>query len=573
MRRSVRFVLAFLLLATPLAAQVDSLNRAFDLERRGNYAAAVTAYRAVLKSRPSEVSALLGLERSLAPLNRTAELVPDIGVALAANPTSTALYGVAVRTYGAANMPDSLRRAVERWAQLAPKDETPYREWGNALLARRDRSGARAAYLAGRQQLGPTALAPELAQLAVLESDYASAAKEWLLAVKKLPGYRSAAIVTLRPTPDAQRAAVLKVLDSDGSPDALRLDAELRARWGDPVGGFERLVQVLPADPVESRDLLRQFAEALRGSTAPAYRQAMGRALEAMAQRTNGAQRSRLQLDAAQAYLDGGDRGSARRMLASLASDGESPAALSASASGTLLRLLVEEGKMEEAEKSLAQYRGVLSTGEMATLTRRVALGWARAGKLDRAEALAAADSSVDGLALRGQLKLFQGDITGAVELLRAAGPYAGTREQATARTSLLALLQPIEEDSLPELGAAFLLLERGDTTAAVAGFAAAGAKRPRNKGGAELLLLAGRLEAARGQSPAAEKLFRAAVDTTAPATAPAALLELGRLLASSGRGGEAVPVFEQLILDYPRSALVPQARRALDEAKGAVPQ
>jgi tetratricopeptide (TPR) repeat protein len=566
-------VLALLLVATPLAAQVDSLNRAFDLERRGNYAAAVTAYRAVLKSRPSEVSALLGLERSLAPLNRTAEMVPDIGVALAANPTATALYGVAVRTYGAANMPDSLRRAVERWAQLAPKDETPYREWGNALLARRDRAGARAAYLAGRQQLGPTALAPELAQLAVLEVDYPGAAKEWLLAVKKLPGYRSGAVVTLRQTPDAQRAAVLKVLDADGSPDALRLDAELRARWGDPVGGFERLSQVLPADPVEARDLLRQFAEGLRGNTAPAYRQAMGRALEAMAQRTNGAQRSRLQLDAAQAYLDAGDRAAARRMLASLASDGESPAALSASASGTLLRLLVEEGKMEEAEKSLSQYRGVLSTQEMATLTRRVALGWARAGKLDRAEALATADSSVDGLALRGQLKLFQGDIAGAVELLRAAGPYAGTREQATARTSLLALLQPIEEDSLPELGAAFLLLERGDTTAAVAGFASAGGKRPRNKGGAELLLLAGRLEMARGQAPAAEKLFRAAVGTAAPATAPAALLELGHLLASSGRGGEAVPVFEQLILDYPRSALVPQARRALDEVKGAVPQ
>jgi len=569
----VRLVLALLLVATPLAAQVDSLNRAFDLERRGNYAAAVTAYRAVLKGRPSEVSALLGLERSLAPLNRTAEMVPDIGVALAANPTATALYGVAVRTYGAANMPDSLRRAVERWAQLAPKDETPYREWGNALLARRDRAGARAAYLAGRQQLGPTALAPELAQLAVLEVDYPGAAREWLLAVKKLPGYRSGAVVTLRQTPDAQRAAVLKVLDADGSPDALRLDAELRARWGDPVGGFERLSQVLPADPVEARDLLRQFAEGLRGNTAPAYRQAMGRALEAMAQRTNGAQKSRLQLDAAQAYLDAGDRAAARRMLASLASDGESPAALSASASGTLLRLLVEEGKMEEAEKSLSQYRGVLSTQEMATLTRRVALGWARAGKLDRAEALATADSSVDGLALRGQLKLFQGDIAGAVELLRAAGPYAGTREQATARTSLLALLQPIEEDSLPELGAAFLFLERGDTTAAVAGFTSAGGKRPRNKGGAELLLLAGRLEMARGQAPVAEKLFRAAVDTTAPATAPAALLELGHLLASSGRGGEAVPVFEQLILDYPRSALVPQARRALDEVKGAVPQ
>ena len=570
----MRLALALLLLAGPLAAQADSLNRAFDLERRGNYAAAVLAYRAVLKSRPADVSAILGLERSLQPLSRSAEMVTDVSVALAANPSATALYGVAIRTYGAAGMPDSLRRAAERWAQLAPKDETPYREWGTALLARRDRQGARAAYLAGRQQLGqPSALAPELAQLAVLESDYATATREWLLAIRKLPGYRSGAVVTLRPTPDTQRSAVLKVLHDDGSPDAVRLDAELRARWGDPLGGFERLVPALPADPVEARDLLRQFTEALRGNTAPSYRQAMGRALEAMAQRTNGAQRSRLQLDAAQAYLDGGDRGSARRMLANLAGDGQTPAALSASASGTLLRLLVEEGKMEEAERSLAQYRGVLSAQEMASVSRRVALGWARAGKLDRAEALAAADSSVEGLALRGQLKLFQGDIAAAVELLRAAGPYAGTREQATARTSLLALLQPIEEDSLPELGAAFLALERADTTAAVAGFASLGASRLRNKGGAELLLLAGRLEAARGQAPAAEKLFRAAVDTTAPSAAPAALLELGRLLASSGRGGEAVPVFEQLILDYPRSALVPQARRALDEAKGVVPQ
>jgi len=233
----------------------------------------------------------------------------------------------------------------------------------------------------------------------------------------------------------------------------------------------------------------------------------------------------------------------------------------------------VDEGKMDEAERSLSQYRGVLSVEEMATLSRQVALGWAKAGNLNRAEALAANDSSVEGLALRGHIRLFQGDIMYAKELLRAAGPYAGTREQATARTSLLALLQPIEEDSLPALGNAFLALARGDTTAAVSGLAALGAARPRNKGGAELLLLAGRLEAASGHAPAAEKLFLAAVDSAAPATAPAALLELGRLMASSGRGREAVPVFEQLILDYPRSALVPQARRALDEAKGAVPQ
>ena len=446
------------------------------------------------------MSALLGLERSLQPLNRSAEMVPDVRRRSRRIPPSTALYGVAVRTYGAAGMPDSLRRAVERWTQLAPKDETPYREWGNALLARRDRPGARAAYLAGRQQLGPTALAPELAQLAVLESDYASAAREWLLAIKKLPGYRSAAIVTLRPTPDAQRGAVLKVLDSDGSPDALRLDAELRARWGDPLGGFERLVQVLPADPVESRDLLRQFAEALRGSTAPAYRQAMGRALEAMAQRTNGAQRSRLQLDAAQAYLDGGDRASARRMLASLAGDGESPAALSASASGTLLRLLVEEGKMEEAEKQPGPVpRGALDSGDGDVDPTGGAGVGAGQGSSIAPKRSRPRTARWTGWRCGGSSSSFRVILRPRWNCSgpRVRMPAPGSRPRRARRS--WRCCSRSRKTPCPSSARRSSLLERGDTTAAVAGFAAVGAKRPRNKGGAELLLLAGRLRGGAG--------------------------------------------------------------------------
>jgi hypothetical protein len=38
-------------------------------------------------------------------------------------------------------------------------------------------------------------------------------------------------------------------------------------------------------------------------------------------------------------------------------------------------------------------------------------------------------------------------------------------------------------------------------------------------------------------------------------------------------RHAEAVTQLEHLILAYPESALVPQARRALDVARGAVPQ
>ncbi|MBA2626584.1 MAG: hypothetical protein H0U85_01075, partial [Gemmatimonadales bacterium] len=59
----------------------------------------------------------------------------------------------------------------------------------------------------------------------------------------------------------------------------------------------------------------------------------------------------------------------------------------------------------------------------------------------------------------------------------------------------------------------------------------------------------------------------------SAPSTAPAAELELGRLLISVGRREEGARVLEHMIVTYASSALVPQARRALDEARGAIPR
>lgn len=575
MNRLAGLVAAAILCAVPtLAAQVDSLNRAYDLERRGNYVGAVTAYRAVLRSRPGEVGAILGLERSLQPLNRSAEIAPELSAALAANSTSPALLGVAIRTWTAQGQADSVRRAVDRWAELAPGDEAPWREWGNALLLKRERASARAAYLAGRQRLGqPDALAPELAQVLALERDFPGAAREWLVAMQKLPGYRSSAIVTLRQVPEPQRKEVLRAMEQVGTPDARRLEAELRARWGDPLGAFDQLSAALPASDAEAVELLRQFSEALRGQPGPDYRRAMGRTLEALAQRARGAAGARLRLDAAQAYLDGGDRASARRVLGGLADGTDVPPALAASASTTLLRILIEEGNIAEAERRFAAIETSLPAEQRAEATRRLAMAWVRQGKVARADSMLSADSSVAGLALRGRLRLFTGDVAGAVEMLRAAGPFAGTREEATERTALLALLQPLADEPNPGLGEAFLALEQGDTARAVARFTALGRATPAAKGGAELTLLAGQLELRRGRGKEAEGLLRAAVDSTAPAAAPAALLELGRLLAQSGRGGEAVPVFEELILSYPKSALVPQARRALDDVKGVVPQ
>ncbi|HEX6106689.1 MAG TPA: hypothetical protein VFZ26_13970, partial [Gemmatimonadales bacterium] len=214
-----------------------------------------------------------------------------------------------------------------------------------------------------------------------------------------------------------------------------------------------------------------------------------------------------------------------------------------------------------------------LPSDEYLDLRRQLALGWIRRGELGRADSMLGADSSIDGLALRGRLLLYRGDLDGAVEAFKAAGPYAGERAEATRRTMLLALLQPIEADSLPALGDALWRLEQGDTAAAQRGLEQVAGGLPPAKGGAELRLLAGRLAAAHGRRDLAERLYRAAATPDAPGTAPAAELALAELLVGERRAADAIGLLEHLILTYPESALVPQARRLLDQARGGVPQ
>jgi len=67
--------------------------------------------------------------------------------------------------------------------------------------------------------------------------------------------------------------------------------------------------------------------------------------------------------------------------------------------------------------------------------------------------------------------------------------------------------------------------------------------------------------------------LYRAAASPDARATAPAAGLALAQLLMEGNRAQEAAEVLEHLILGFPDSALVPQARRLLDQARGAIPK
>jgi hypothetical protein len=556
------------------AQQRQSLTQALDLERRGDYAGAINVYKSVLRSRPGDASALLGMERSLLPLNRSAEMVGVLQAALAAAPTNAAVYGIALRTWAAAGRLDSVRALALRWANIAPTDETPYREWGGAELLRQNRAGARAAYLQGRARLGrPDALAAEMAQLAVAENDYPAAMEEWLLATRKFPGYQGSAVATLAQAPDATQPALLRELEKETDFSGRRLEAELRARWGDPAGAVRVLKSALPADKIQSIAALRSLLDQLRTLRTPEGKKAEAQILEAIADRSPGVQAAQVRLDAAQAYSAAGDKENARRMLGELADDRSTPASISSGAAATLIGVLIGEGKLSEAQKRLDEVRPKLDADDYDSIRRALVIGWMRAGDLSRADSAIAPDSSVEGLALGGRIRLYRGDIAGAIERFKAAGPYTRDRDEATHRTALLALLQPLDRDTLPELGHALLLLEQGDTAQAAAGLERLAGELAPQHGGAELNLLAGRLLRATGRSQDAERLFRAAAIREAPGTAPAAELALAELLLSTQRPSDAVAVLEHLILTYPQSALVPQARRQLDEARGAVPK
>lgn len=564
--------LALLAGAAPLPAQrqqlPDALGAALDAERRGDFAAAVAAYQQALGSNPGDATALLGLERSLEPLNRSAEMLAPAQAAVSRAP-GPAAYSALIRAWVHHRNVDSARAATSGWARLAQGEAAPYRELVQALVRTRQRAEAKRAVEWGRAELRKEgAMAYDMAQLRASEGDWAGATREWLAAARELPGYRLTALAALAPVPVAQRQNVRTVLNSERTLEARELEAGLLARWGDPDEAVKVLIAALPQDRVRASEALRSFATGLQAR--PDAARARGAALEELARRNTGDAAARARVEAAQAYQQAGDQAGARRVLSAMPSGGSGRAA--ASAASTLIGVLLAEEKPEEAEKELQKLRDRLPADEWQALRRDLAMGWARAGNLDHAEASVAMDSTVEGLALRGRLAIFRGNLTDAVDLFRAAGPYAGSREEAAGRTALLALIQPIAADTLPALGAALLALEQGDSARGAAAMEQVGRALPAAEGGAGVTLLAGSIRAAMGNSADAEALLRKAASSGVAATAPAAELELARLMISQRRSTEAVSLLEHLILTWPQSATVPEARRALDEAKGAVP-
>jgi tetratricopeptide (TPR) repeat protein len=223
-------------------------------------------------------------------------------------------------------------------------------------------------------------------------------------------------------------------------------------------------------------------------------------------------------------------------------------------------------GRPADAEALVARYDPYLAPGQRTRLARTLASAWVRAGDLTRARAaLRAAGSGVDSSDAAGWLALYEGRLGDARALLK------GAREASPELAAALGIVARTRGDSAQRLGSAFLTLARGDTVAAANRFVDAAEEHP--EAGSAIVLAAARLRAAHGDADGSVALWQRLVASypDQPEAAEAEL-EWARALRRRGDTAAAVAHLEHLILSAPQSALLPQARRELELARGTVP-
>src|SRR5512144_168557 len=198
------------------AAGAQAISQGFELERQGRAEQAATLYKTVLRGDPTNIPALLGLERVLPSLGRLGELLPLVQQSLASD-TGAAVRGLAVRTFTALAEDDSVAALVRRWSGAHSGDAAAWREWAIALEDHQRFEDARNVLLEGRQALGMgSALAVELAELEQRVGDWRAAAFAWALAAtdpRQLPN----AVSQLEDAPADQHDLVIRTLTVPGA--------------------------------------------------------------------------------------------------------------------------------------------------------------------------------------------------------------------------------------------------------------------------------------------------------------------------------------------------------------------
>jgi tetratricopeptide (TPR) repeat protein len=558
----VAATLAVSMAARSAAQDQSPLAAGYDAEQRGDWSEAALAYRQALHAGGNTAAAVLGLERVFSELNHTDSLLPILDTVIAERPKDAVFRSVQLRAYRMLGRADEERTAFERWVQDSPRDPTPYRDYARALLEEGRPQAADSVLDRAERALGSgREFLVETAQLRATMGLWDASAHAWRAVVDSAPDLSPSAAYALRPTPAASRGVVRSIFSAP--PVTLgprRALASVELAWGDAHDGWVALSAVRPdsqalaawdefgdaaAAQGEWRAARDAFAAVLSNSHAAPLALARLAARAGDAALRAGDPLSALGLSD-RAFATGIDSGTAARVVLPLK-----------------IRALAALGRAEDADFALRAYARFADDSARARLARDVAWGYVRSGDIARARASVAAAGLGDDRELAGWLALYAGDLATARTALRQAD--APTADLVTA----LALLARTRADSAPVVGSAFVDLARGDTAGAADQFVAASDVV---RDAAPLLLAtAARLHTAKREDAQAIPLWRKVVEEYADAPeAPEADLEWGRALARGHDTQAALARWEHLIMTYPSSALVPQARREVEAARGA---
>lgn len=550
-RRLVRCALAaVVLLAGPAAAQDQAgalISRAIDHENAGRYQEALAAWRAAIDA-GAVLPGVLGLERTYSMMGDEAELLPLLDSLLPRYPTEPQLRGAQLRTLIALGREGEARTAFANWRDARPGDATPYRDFARILLYNNRTATADSVLAEAVAALGTTrAILLESAQLRAALGRWREAAEAWRETMRDQAYFESAAVFSLGGAPPEARDQVREELVASDAPIGARQAlASLELGWGAPRDGWRVLAALPASDTVVA--VWRAFAEEAERA------QAWGAASDALAAVYRARREPKAAERGAAAALRANNPELALELARAARSEGE--AAPRPEVLAVELDALAQLGRAADAERTLAN--AGLSGAAARPFARTIAWAWIRAGNVARARA-ALVDAPLDAEdAVAGWLALFDGELATARRALRSGDVAA--REAVAA----LALLSRTTATSSPSVGQAFLALAQGDTTAAVAGYLQAA--RELQDAAPLLLTMAARLETARGADRRAVPLWQrvTAEHATSPEAAEA-YLEWARALARGGDRDGARARYETLILTFPGSALVPQARRELD--------
>ncbi len=557
-------------------AEPQSLQEALALEAAGDLAGSARMLEGVLASEPGSVQAILAYERVLRVQGRPEGVLPVIDRLLAVEPGSALGHQLRVRLLSELDRVKELEAALEGWIRAMPKLETPYREGARLWQERGDHARAFRVLERGRSRLGRgEALGLELGDVAVALGDVARAVREWDRAIG--PDGRGFTLVRRRlaAAPDGGARVVPGLIDalteSRSSPARQRAAVELaigagRGEQAERIG--RRVVRALPQR--ERAGFLIEVARRADGAKLPELAYWAYDALLAERAEQPLAVRGRLGVLA----LELGDTAAAHEHFLVIERAYETGSVERREAVAVRIELTAHAGKVDAAAEDLIRFRreypDAPETDRLAAVLADLLLD--RGNRAAAERALLGASGPRSGLA-RGRIALHAGDLAGARAALLAAAPMLEGAE-ATEAIALVTLLRRLTPSGGELLARALPLVSAGNIAEGVGILVDEGSELDRLERAAILEFAAGLADRERITAESERNRRTIVTDQADTPEAPTALLMLGRSL--GGRPAdrdEARSYLERLILEHPRSALVPQARRELERLGGRAPQ